>query len=262
MEAFFAGKASAHATEDLRVPGKEPDHRGAWVDEKDHLATARPQTPEQKIAAAHAIAEAAVLAVSMNQTDDKAGRFNVINTLDRVEDPETRHLMMANFKTMTGKSLETSLETAKWHSERDKEQALDLISPKRDQAHETLVSLPPDKRKKLEDQSEKDAAKILAATRGGHADDDEVAQDIFRVLGPKEPHEIEAIRAAVRANTQGRTIYQELDLSLSGGNEDEALAGLKGDPVHSAAMGLITPTGTPSGRRRSCEGSNPNRSRH
>ncbi len=243
MEAFFSGMAKTHAPEDHRVPGKQPDHANAWVDEKDHIDTA-PQTPEQKIKAAHAIAEAAVLHVSMDKTDDRDGRFNVINTIERVDDPETRHLMMAQYKTMSGgKSLETSLSTAKWHSERDKEQALDLISTKRDQAHATLVSLPPDKRKKVEDAAEKDAAKILAVTRGGHADDDEVAQDIFRVLGPKEPHEIEAIRAAVRANTQGRTIYQELDLSMSGGNEDEALAGLKGDPVHSAAMGLINADG-------------------
>ncbi|MEP6861502.1 MAG: hypothetical protein ABJE66_12815 [Deltaproteobacteria bacterium] len=47
------------------------------------------------------------------------------------------------------------------------------------------------------------------------------------------------IRAAIRRNTnQEHTIYEELDKSLSNGNEDEAIAGLSGDPVHAAIIGI------------------------
>jgi hypothetical protein len=238
VAASDATAVSRVATEDYRVPGQTPDHAGAWVDEKDHAQDA--------ISNAHAIAEAAILAVTKKKAGDRDGRFMFLNSLDRVDDPDTRHKMMDHYKSITGEKLDTTIQNADWHSGRDKQQALDLISTKRDEAHHTLASLAPAERKQLDADAEKWAAKILDVTRIDDANDDVNARQITNVLGQRQPHEIEAIRAAIRAQTRGtkeRSIYEELDRSLSGGNEDEALAGLKGDPVHSANMGLINAQG-------------------
>jgi hypothetical protein len=88
--------------ESYAVPGKKPDHAGAWVDEKDHSA----------ISNAHAIAEAAILAVAKKKTNDRDGRFMFLNSLDRVDDPATRHKMMDHYKSITGEKLDTTIGSA------------------------------------------------------------------------------------------------------------------------------------------------------
>ncbi len=60
------------------------------------------------------------------------------------------------------------------------------------------------------------AQQVLGVTRKADADSDASAADIFRALGPRSPEEVEAVRAAVRRNTDGKhSIYEELDRSLS-----------------------------------------------
>lgn len=240
MGAFFAG-ASQRVPEDLRVPGKSADHTAAWVDEKDHVAT----TDQQEIAEAHAISEAAVLALSMKDTGDRDARHHVLDALDRVDDPETRRRMLSHYKGITHETLETSIETASWHGKRDKEQALDLISPQRDAADMKLASLTPAEKAKLEQDAEGWARRVLAVTRPDDANDDANARDLINVLGPLQAHEIEAVRSAIRAQTGGKSLYGEIDRSLSGDNEDAAVAALKGDPVYSATIALTTANGDP-----------------
>ncbi|MCE9576333.1 MAG: hypothetical protein K8W52_24510 [Deltaproteobacteria bacterium] len=109
-----------------------------------------------------------------------------------------------------------------------------------------MAAMAPAQRSALAGQASGWAQQVLDVTGTDDANDDASAQQIARVLGPRSPEEIEAIRAAIRANTNGRhSIYEELDRSLSGGNEDEAIAGLSGDPVHAAAAGLVNADGDP-----------------
>ena len=129
--------------------------------------------------------------------------------------------------------------TADWHGGRDKEQALQMVSADRDHAEAKLQAMTPAARKELQGKANGWAQRVLAVTRTDDADSDTAAADIFRTLGPRSPEEVEAIRGAIRQNTGGKhSVYEELDRSLSGGTEDEAVAGLSGDPVKAAWAGL------------------------
>ncbi len=239
MSAFFAA-ANQHAPVpvDPRVPGKKPDHAAAWPDEKDHLVS----TDAQKIAEAHAIAEASVLAISLKQ-DTRDAKYRAVDTLDRVADPEMRKRMMVHYERITDEKLDASIEKSASFDKRDKEQALDLISTQRDAAYTKLAGLPPAEKASLEKNAETWASQVLAVTRPDDADEDGNARKIVNVLGPLEPYQIEAVRAAVRAQTGGKSIYQELDRSLSGSEGDAAVAALKGDPVFSGTIALATANG-------------------
>lgn len=147
--------------------------------------------------------------------------------------------MAAQFQAQTGESLHDFIETADWHGERDKQQALNMISPERDRAAEGLAQMTPQARKELDTKANGWAQRVLAVTRPDDTGSDTAAADIFRVLGPRSPEEIEAVRAAIRRNTNGQhSAYEELDRSLSGGTEDEAVAGLSGNPVQATWAGL------------------------
>jgi hypothetical protein len=199
---------------------------------------ARPKTKEL-VAELNATAYAALLVAAKDDTDAKQGRWNFLNILDRCDDPLTRHKMMEKFQTMTNESLEAFIRKSDWHGKRDQQQALAMISGARDKADNQLEKMPPAERKELAARASAWAEQILAVTRTKDADDDDVAVKIARVLGPRTPVEIEMIRAAIRKNTNGEhSIYEELDKSLSNGNEDEAVEGLEGDPVHSAIIGI------------------------
>ncbi len=129
--------------------------------------------------------------------------------------------------------------TADWHGGRDKEQALQMVSADRDHAEAKLQAMTPAARKELQGKANGWAQRVLAVTRTDDADSDTAAADIFRTLGPRSPEEVEAIRGAIRQNTGGKhSVYEELDRSLSAGTEDEAVAGLSGDPVKAAWAGL------------------------
>jgi hypothetical protein len=147
--------------------------------------------------------------------------------------------MLAKFEAMTHEKLEDFIAKADWHGKRDGQQALDMISEKRDAADRSLEQMTPAARAAMAAQANSWAEQVLAVTRTDGANDDENAQKIARVRGPRTPAEIELIRAAIRHNTNGdHSIYEELDKSLSKGNEDEAVAGLAGNPVYAATIGL------------------------
>ena len=252
LDAFWAGVASVPAAPpvDTRIPGVKPDPTALapWVD-GDHHAPKAPKAPatpaslHDQLVDMQATAHAAALIATRGTTGDAHARWQFLNTLDRVADPAMRHKMMAKFAVQTGTSLQDFITTTDWHSRRDQEQALDLISPKRDAAEHEMQAMSPAARKKLTADASGWSQQVLDVTRGEDANDDANAVKISRVLGQRSPVEIEAIRAAVRTNTRDKSIYQELDRSLSGGNEDEALAGLKGDPVHAASMAIANADG-------------------
>lgn len=181
---------------------------------------------------------AAILALHRGGVGDPRARWQFLNALDRVSDPAVRRATAAQFAAQTGESLAAFIETAPWHGAHDRAQARSLISPERDAAAGELAAMSPSARAALEVQAQGWAQRVLAVTRREGADSDVAAADIFRTLGPRSAVEVEAIRAAVRRNTGGRSIYEELDRALSGGTEAEALAGLSGDPVAAAWAGL------------------------
>ncbi len=147
--------------------------------------------------------------------------------------------MGEKFRELTGQTLEAFIKAADWGGKRDEQQALAMISSDRSAAESKLEKMSPQARKELAGKANAWAEQVLAVTRTKDADDDDQAVKIARVLGPRSPEEIEMIRAAIRKNTNGEhTIYEELDKSLSKGNEDEAVAGLSGDPVHAAIAGV------------------------
>src|SRR6185312_5545669 len=131
------------------------------------------------------------------------------------------------------------IKSADWAGNRDEQQALAMISSDRSAAESRIEKMSPQARKELATKANAWAEQVLAVTRTKDADDDDEAVKIARVLGPRTPEEIEMIRAAIRRNTNNEhSIYEELDKSLSKGNEDEAVAGLSGDPVHAAIVGI------------------------
>ncbi len=231
-----AAKAAEH-------PGVAAATRQAAVDagaeQHAHDEEVKAQVRDQ-LADLQATTFAATLVSAKDDTDHKAARWQFLNVLDRVDDPLVRHKMMAKFQQMTGVSLRDFIDKADWHGNRDQAQALDMISDDRDATEHALEKMNPTARAALATQANAWAEQVLAVTRTDDANDDDQAQKIARVLGPRTPEEIEMIRAAIRKNTHGdHTIYEELDKSLSKGNEDEAVAGLSGDPVHAAVIGVI-----------------------
>ncbi len=228
---------------DCSIPGVRPDLSALnhWTD-----PAAKPPAKkldpvaqvQENLKELEATRHAQTLVSARGDVDNEQARYELLNTLDKVSDPDMRHRMMAKFSEATGQSLEEFIQTADWDGGRDKEEALRLISPERDAAAEKIKAMSPDERKKLEGKANDWAQRVLAVTRIEDADSDTAAADIFRTLGPRSPEEVEMIRAAVRRNTGGHGIYEELDRSLSGNTEDEAVAGLSGDPVQAAWAGL------------------------
>jgi hypothetical protein len=179
------------------------------------------------------------LAAAKDDTNHVTARWKFLNTLDRVDDPFTRQRMKTHFLRLTGQRLEDFIEHADWHGKRDKEQAEALISEKRGNVEQELAAMDPKKRKELELKALDWAGEIIKHTDKSDANDDDNAQVIFHVLGPRTPVEIELIRAQVRrlSKTHG-SVYEHLDRSLARGNEDEAVGALAGDPYGKAMVAI------------------------
>jgi hypothetical protein len=210
------------------------------------VGAARGAALETNAVDALASTHTSVLLAAKDSADSKHDRWHLLNELDRISDPAVRHRVLAKFQGATGESLHDFVASADWQGDRDQDQALALISPERDAIETAIAHKTPDARAKLTADANGWAQEILNVTTTGDANDDENAQKIARVVGKRTQEEVEAIRAAVRLNTHGEhSIYEELDRALSGGNEDEAVAGLKGDPVASAAAGLQNADGDP-----------------
>ncbi len=211
-----------------------------------HAPPSAPLSRHDQQAQIQANIAATVLVMQRGATDTPTARFEFLNTLDRVDDPAVRDRMMAKFEQMTGQPLDTFITQAEWGGIRDKDQALELISPRRGAAEKELAKQSPAQRKQLRAKASGWAEDILKVTTTNDADDDDQAQKVTRVLGGRTPAEIEAIRAEIRNNThQDHSLYEQLDRSLSGGNENEAVADLHGDPVTAASVGLINAAGKP-----------------
>lgn len=246
MDAIVNTAHAAGASASLVAPGHAaPATAGASSGHADvHHAESNHDTtthadPKEQLADAKANMYSTMLVLNRGSVSDPKARFAFLNTLDQVDDPVVRHKMMEKFQAATGQSLQDFVGHADWHGGRDKEQALHMISAERDQAEAKIQAMTPAARKELEAKANGWAQRVLAVTRTDDADSDTAAADIFRTLGSRSPEEVEAIRVAVQKNTAGKhSIYEELDRSLSGGTEDEAVAGLSGDPVKAAWAGL------------------------
>jgi hypothetical protein len=256
-----AGRAhpsTAHSTlppkpppDDHRVPGVKPDPmpaNGHHAEEAqaaaakvEKKAEGMPPALKEAMDNMRAAAETAVLVSTMGKVGDREGRWKFLNTLDRVDDPTIRKKMKEQFAAQTGQTLDQFIETAGFYSKRDREQAKDMLSDQRSATEENLAELAktnPAEYEQKKTQAIKWAHQVLITTRKDDVDHDSDAKPIYDALGPRTPEEIELIRAEIRKQSGGRTAYQEIDKSLSGGTEDEALAGLKGNKVNAIAAGI------------------------
>ena len=234
---FVQQVIKAAAQQPQAQPSAQPKPAEAATPTANHDESA--EKIKDSVAELNATTYAALLVAAKDDTDSKQARWQFLNVLDRCDDPLTRHKMAEKFEHLTGQSLESFIKNASWAGKRDQAQALQMISSQRDAADAKLEKLSPAQRKELTAKANAWAEQILQVTRIKDADDDDQAVKIARVLGPRTPEEIELIRAAIRRNTnQEHSIYEELDKSLSHGNEDEAVAGLSGDPVHAAIIGI------------------------
>ncbi len=186
-------------------PATPPDHLALlpWMDDYIATAVAAPAVGQMhtQMASLAGAAHASALVATKDQTDENRGRWQFLNQLDAVDDVDVRHAMMAAFEQSPGQSLDGFVAGADWHGDCDFNQALALISPARDATNRRLAAMAPAERKALAAQAGDWAQQVLAVTRRDDADDDENAQQIARVLGPRSPEEIEeieAIRAAMR----------------------------------------------------------------
>jgi hypothetical protein len=257
MEAFWAGVAigATQSLVDPRVPGKAADPTAMlpYIDrdhDDDPVATAAKVTAQLTESTKRATTFTKVqshvdaLVAGMGKTDERDGRFEILNTLDRLDDPKVRDMVLAKFHARTGRSLSDVIATSEWYGGRDEAQALALISPARATTQREIAAMSPAERAKLTSDARKTATEIAGLVGRGTADDKASAQKIQRALAGKTPAQIEAIRAAVREQTRGNeSLYEQLDRSMSGGHEDEAIASLTGDPVYAASVALQNASG-------------------
>lgn len=252
LDAWNAGIASVLAAPapvvDARIPGVAPDVSAIapWVDTvpaKSAAAPAKPASRNEALVDMQATAHAAALTLTRHTTNDPQARWKFLNTLDRIDDPVLRAKTLQQFQAQTGMPLQVFIDNTEWHSDRDQEQALALISPERGAAERDLQALSPEDRKKLSAKANDWSQQILHVTRATDADTDDNGPKVANALRSRTPVEMEAIRASVRYNTRDKSLYQEIDRSLSGGNEDEALAGTTGNAVFAASVGIANADG-------------------
>jgi hypothetical protein len=179
-------------------------------------------------------------------TDNKTARYQILNLLDRVDNPTARAEMKKQFHADTGLSLEDFIEHADWEGKRDKAEARALISPERDAVEEKMARMSPEERAELKKQAAEVTATIQPIFGKDSANKDENARKVADALAGKTPEQIEAIRGFVRSSTnQQNGLYELVDRSLSKGNEDEVFAAMQGDPVHTVIVGLYNASGDP-----------------
>jgi hypothetical protein len=193
-----------------------------------------------KMAALNASVFNAALMVH-GKSGDRDSQYAMMHVLESADDALTRRKMKEQFAAQTNGSLTDFLGNQKWDSAHGKDQALDLVSDKRDAATDKLAAMSPDKRADLEDKAAGWADKILNVTRGTDRDNSENADKIAAILGPRSPEEIEVIRKRIRLQTSGTkstTVFEELDRTFSEHDESIAMAGLGSDPVKVAQTQL------------------------
>ena len=224
----------------------------AWVDH-DHDGTLGPAQMAAKVTAqltastagakklTHDVAERHVdtLVAAIEHTDERDGRFRLLNELDRIDEPGLRAVVFGRFRERTKRDLTEVLATSNWYGDHDKAQALALVSPERAATEKQIASMSRADRSAL-DRKAHTTATQLANVIGRHGSDEtDNAHAIHRALAGKTPEDIEALRRAVRKQTHGNeSLYEQLERALSGANEDVAVAALKGDPVHAASIAL------------------------
>ena len=232
--------------------GTEGHQRGHEHDHDDPVAMAAKVTAHLTQSASQAkaftrnSAEKYVdeLVHAMEHTDERDGRWKLLNTLDRLDDPALRETVLARFQARTGRPLSDVIATSEWHGARDKTQAQALISPARAKTEREIAAMSPAERAKLQADARQTATEIANVIGRDSPNDTANAHKLHRALAGKTPAEIEAIRAAVREQSRGtESLYEQIDRSLSGGNEDEAVASLTGDPVYAASVALQNATG-------------------
>jgi hypothetical protein len=173
---------------------------------------------------------------------DRNSQYAMMHVLEGADDALTRKKMKEQFAAQTNGSLTDYLGKQKWDSAHGKDQALDLVSDKRDLATNNFASMSPDKRADLEDKAAGWADKILNVTRGSDRDDSENADKIAAILGPRSPEEIEVIRKRIRLQTSGTkstTVFEELDRTFTERDESIAMSSLGSDPVKVAQTQLV-----------------------
>lgn len=124
-------------------------------------APATPASLHEQLVEMKATAHAAALMLARPTTKDRGDRWQFLNTLDRIDDPALRAKTLEKFQAQTGMPLRTFIRSTAWHSDRDEEQALELISPRRDTAERDLQAMDAAARKKLA----ADAARLRSRTR-------------------------------------------------------------------------------------------------
>ncbi len=256
MELFWTGVAQTapRSLVDPRVPGRAPDPMAmlAWVDH-DHDGTLGPAQMAAKVTAqltastagakklTHDVAERHVdtLVSAIEHTDERDGRFRLLNELDRIDEPGLRAIVFGRFRERTKRDLTEVLATSNWYGDHDKAQALALVSPERAAAEKRIAGMSKADRTALDVKAHATATQLANVIGRRGADEADNAQAIHRALAGKTPEDIEALRRAVRKQTHGNeSLYEQLERALSGANEDVAVAALKGDPVHAASIAL------------------------
>ena len=194
----------------------------------------------EKLAAMKASAFNAALMVH-GKKGDRNSQYEMLQVLESADDTLTRTKMKEQFAAQTNGSLTDYLGKQKWESAHGKDEALDLMSDKRDITTSNLAAMSPDKRADLEDKAAGWADKILNVTRGSDRDDSENADKIAAILGPRSPEEMEVIRKRIRLQTSGTkstTVFEELDRTFTERDESIAMSGLRSDPVKVAQTQL------------------------
>ncbi|MFN0246943.1 MAG: hypothetical protein ACKV2T_08535 [Kofleriaceae bacterium] len=202
--------------------------------------TGLPADVAEKMAALNASVFNAALMVH-GKNGDRNSQYAMMHVLESADDALTRKKMKEQFAAHTNGSLTDFLGKHTWDSAHGKEQALDLVSDKRDAATDKLAAMSPDKRADLEDKAAGWADKILNVTRGTERDNSENADKIAAILGPRSPEEIEVIRKRIRLQTSGTkstTVFEELDRTFTEHDESIAMTGLGSDPVRLAQTQL------------------------
>lgn len=165
-------------------------------------------------------------------THGDGNRHLLIETLEGIDNPAMRTKVLTEYSAMKGSSLSGVLGAQL--EDNDLKAAQQLIAPERGKAEEEIAKMDPVERAAKTARARAQAIKLNASLVVMDTDED----TIFKTLGYTSPVEVELIRREYRRMQPGRSLYNDLDHSLSGEDLDQATAGLSGDPLQSAAAAL------------------------
>lgn len=159
---------------------------------------------------------------------------DIVRSLESITDPDVLEGALAKFKEESFLSLPLEQVLASRMDDAKLQAVFQLVSPERVQAQRRIAAMSPEERAKLD----KDAKVRARSVHDALVTPNTGEREIHDNVGQQDPVQAEALRQAYRKESLGESVYLDMDHSLSGEDQDEAMAGMSGDKVASVAAAL------------------------